>query len=236
MNIAPLPSIDQKLTDFKLTPGVKVGEILEGIIEDVLENKTYLFKLKGFTFKARSPLTLKKHDKIQIEIKSLEPKIVFKLLSSTVKNNPSIAEQIDKTNQVETDYLYFSTFNLSSLGINNLAVKKFETDEEISPQGIKSKYQSVDILLEMTGLGRVLVRITNQDNSSYYQIMVEDRNIKEFVEKDIQELLVSLKKSTGYSTVNINCTINHRLKTKSFSLDSTLTKTEKGYSRFDKIV
>lgn len=230
MNITPLPPIDQKLIDFKLTPEVKIGEILEGVVEEVLENKTYLFKLKGFTFKARSPLTLNKHDRIQVEIKSLEPsRIVFKLLPKTTKDSSS-ATNIGTAKE----YLYFSTSNLSSLGMNNLAVKKFETDEEISSTGTISKYDALDILLEMSKLGKVLVKMTRVEGLSYYQIVVEDKNIKEFVEENIQNLLTDLK-NAGYVISNINCTINPNLKTKKFSFDTTLSKTEKGYSRVDVI-
>lgn len=230
MNITPLPPIDQNLIDFKLTPEVKIGEILEGVVEEVLENKTYLFKLKGFTFKARSPLTLNKHDRIQVEIKSLEPsRIVFKLLPKTTKDSSS-ATNIGTAKE----YLYFSTSNLSSLGMNNLAVKKFETDEEISSTGTISKYDALDILLEMSKLGKVLVKMTRVEGLSYYQIVVEDKNIKEFVEENIQNLLTDLK-NAGYVISNINCTINPNLKTKKFSFDTTLSKTEKGYSRVDVI-
>ncbi|MEW6095135.1 MAG: flagellar hook-length control protein FliK [bacterium] len=232
MNITPLPPIDQKLIDFKVTPEVKIGNILEGVVEEVLGNKTYLFKLKGFTFKARSPLTFKKYDRVQIEIKSLEPKIVFKLLPSTVKSTQSTSKQIGKTKQLDTNYLYFSTSNLSYLGMNNLAVKRFETKEEISPKGAKSEYEAFDILLEMSELGKVLVKITRQGNSSYYQIAVEDKKIKEFVEENIQRLLTDLK-SAGYAVSNISCTINPCLKSKDSYFKSTLIKTEKGYSRFD---
>ncbi|MFH1562965.1 MAG: flagellar hook-length control protein FliK [Nitrospirota bacterium] len=231
MNITPLPLIDQKLSNFKLAPEVKIGERLEGVVEEVLENKTYLFKLKGLTFRARSPLDLKKYDRIQVEIQSLEPQVVLRLLPS-----PDFPSS-EKTNQVDTNPLmrqasYFTTSNLSTLGMNNLAVKTFETDEEVSPKGVKTNYQAVDILLEMSELGKVLVKITRQEELSYYQIMVEDKNTKEFVEENMAKLLTDLK-NAGYPISNINCTINSNLKTKDPYFESTLSKTEKGYSRFD---
>jgi hypothetical protein len=230
MNITPLPPIDSKLIDFKLTPGIKIGEVLEGIVEEVLENKTYLFRLKGFTFRARSPLVLKKHDRIQVEIKSLEPRVVFKLLPPTTRNTLSGSKKtIDKT---DTNYLYFSTSNLSSWGVNNLSIKTFDTDEETSPKGTKSKYHALDILLEMSELGKVLVKITHHQNLSYYQIVVEDKNIKEFVDTNIQNLLTDLK-NAGYNISDINCTINPNLKDKHHLLDSTISRSEKGYSRVD---
>jgi len=234
MNIIPLLPIDQKLIDFKLTPGVKIGEILEGVVEEVLENKTYLFKVKGFSFKARSPLTLKKYDRIYVEIKSLEPRIVFKLLPQTHKSNSFVTKRRCPAKELDANYLYFSTSNLSSLGMNNLTVKRFDTDEEISPKGIKSKYDAIDILLEMSELGKVIVKITRQGELSYYQIVVGDKNIKEFVDEHIQKLLTDLK-NAGYGISNINCSLNPNLKTKYFHLESTLSKSEKGYSRFDEI-
>ncbi len=235
MNITPIPPINQKLSDFTLTPEVKKGERLEGVVEEVLGNKTYLFKLKGFTFKARSPLTFKKYDRVQVEVKSLEPKIMFKLVLSTDRTNSPVIKKIGTANDLDANSLYFSTSNLSFLGMNNLAVKTFKTDEEISSTGAKSKYEAMDILLEMSELGKVLVKITCQENLSYYQIVVEDKNIKEFVEENIQKLLTDLR-NAGYVISNINCTINPNLKTKESYLESTLSKTEKGYSRVDVMV
>lgn len=232
MNITPIPSIDSKLIDFKLSEKIKVGEILDGIIEEVEENKTYLFKLKGVTFKARSPLPLKKYDRVQVEVKSLEPRVVFKLLPPTAKENLTVPKQIDKTKPLDTNYLYFTTSNLSSLGMNNLVIKRYETDEEISPKGTKSDYEALDILLEMSELGKVLVKITRLGNLSYYQISVEDKNIKAFVEENLQSLFTYLK-NAGYSISEINCSINSSLKTKYSLIESTLSKTEKGYSRVD---
>jgi len=232
MNIIPISPIDSKLTDFQLTKELKVGEILEGVIDEVLENKTYLFKLKGFTFKARSPLPLKKYERVQVEIKSLKPRIVFKLLPSTVKENLSVSKPGDKTKQLETNYLYFTTSNLSFLGMNNLVVKRYETDKEVSPKGTKSEYEALDIFLEMSELGKVLVKITRLGNLSYYQISVEEKNIKEFVEENLQNLLTDLKKA-GYSTPYINCFLNPTLKTKETNSESSLSRTEKGYSRVD---
>lgn len=232
MNITPIPPIDSKLIDFKLSQKIKVGEILDGVIEAVEENKTYLFKLKGFTFKARSPLPLKKYDRVQVEVKSLEPKVVFKLLPPTAKENLTVPKQIDKTKPLDTNYLYFTTSNLSSLGMNNLVIKRYETDEEISPKGTKSDYEALDILLEMSELGKVLVKITRLGNLSYYQIAVEDKNIKAFVEENLQSLFTHLK-NAGYSISEINCSVNSSLKTKYSLIESRLSKTEKGYSRVD---
>lgn len=229
MNITLIPPIDQKLIDFKLTPGVKVGEILQGVVEEVLGNKTYLFKIKEFTFKARSPLTLKKHDRIYVEVKHLEPMVIFKLIPPP---NKSPQSTLSKTNQLEANYLYFSASNLSSLGMNKLAVKRYETEEEISPKGIKSECEAIDILLEMSALGKVLVNITRQRNLTYYQISVEDKIIKEFVVENLHNLLTDLKNG-GYVISNINCNINPNLKAKDFNIESTLSKTEKGYNRLD---
>lgn len=232
MNITPIPSIDSKLGDFNLTQKIKVGEILDGIIEEVWENKTYLFKLKGFTFKARSPLPLKKYERVQVEVKGLEPRVVFKLLPQEVKENLAISQQKDKTKPRDTNCLYFTTSNLSSLGINNLTIKRYETDEELSPKGTKSEYEALDILLEMSKLGKVLVKITRLGNLSYYQISVEDKIMKEFIEENLPSLITDLK-NVGYSISNINCSINARLKNKYTSLESTLSRTEKGYCRVD---
>ncbi|MEW6618326.1 MAG: hypothetical protein AB1422_03070 [bacterium] len=231
MNIIPLQIIDQKLLDFKLAPQIKVGEVLEGTVDEVLENKTYLFKLAGFTFRARSPLILNKYDRIQVEVKSIEPRIVFKLLPSQNKSNLPVSEKIKSP---DTNYLFFTTSNLSSLGINNLCVKTFDTDEEISSKGLKSKYEAVDILLEMSELGKVLVKITRQGDLSYYQIIVEDKNIKEFVEENLQGLLTDLE-NVGFPFPNINCLANPGLKNQDFYAESTITRTEKGYSRIDTI-
>lgn len=233
MNITPLPPIDSKLIDFKLTPKIKIGEVVEGVVEEVLENKTYIFKVKGFTFKARSPLHFKKYDKVQLEIKSLEPRIVFKLLPSTTTSSLSTSKQVDKTKQLDTNYLYFSTSNLSPLGMHNLVVKRFKTNEETYSKGIKSEYEALDILLEMSELGKVLVKITSYENFTYYQIVVEDKNIKEFVQENLQMLLTDLK-NAGYNIPTINCTSNPNLKTKSYLPGlSTISKSEKGYSRID---
>jgi len=232
MNITPIPPIDSKLIDFKLTQEIKVGEILEGVIEEVLENKTYLFKLKGFTFKARSPFLLQKYQRVQVEVKSLEPRVIFKLLPPTLKESLSVSKQIDKTKQLETNYLYFTTSNLSSLGMNNLVVKRYETDEEVSPKGTKSEYEALDIFLEMSELGKVLIKITQLGNLSYYQISVEEKNIKEFIQENLQNLLTDLK-NAGYSISNINCSINPSLKTKDAYIESLVRRTEKGYSRVD---
>ncbi|MDI6736522.1 MAG: flagellar hook-length control protein FliK [bacterium] len=238
MNITLLPVIDQKLNDFKLTPELKIGTKLEGVVEEVLDNKTYLFKLKGFTFRARSPLDLKKHDRIQVEVRSLEPKIVLRLLPFPGKTN---LPETKKTNPFDTNSLtrqasYFNSSDLSSLGMNNLAVKTFKTDEEVSPEGIKTNYQAMDILLEMSEMGKVLVRITHQSGLSYYQIVVEDKNIKEFVEENLSKLLTDLR-NAGYLIPQINCTVNPNLKDSVTrqAFDPTLSKTEKGYSRFDEI-
>lgn len=230
MNITPILPIDKNLIDAKLTPEIKVGEILEGIVEDVLENKTYLFKIKEFIFKARSPLTLKKHDRVYVEVKSLEPMVIFKVLPPPTKTPHS--QQIDKINQSNANYLYFTASNLSILGMNKLVVKRYETDEEVSPKGTKSEYEAMDILLEMSALGKVLVKISRQGKLTYYQISVEDKVIKEFIGENIEDLLTDLK-NAGYVISHINCTINPNLKTKNFNIESTLTKTEKGYSRLD---
>lgn len=235
MDITPLPPlIDPKILDFKLTPGVKVGEILEGVVDQVLENKTYLFKLKGFTFKARSPLDLKKHDRIQVEVQSLAPKVILRLLPQTSTNKSKFKEA--SLNETSLPASYFATSNLSSLGMNNLAVKTFTSEEEVSPRGVKTNYQAMDILLEMSELGKVLVRITRHGSSTYYQVVVEDREVKEFVEENLQKLLGDLK-NAGYVISHINCTVNPTLKSnKKFEVESTLSKTEKGYSRLDVIV
>ncbi len=242
MNITPLPLIDQKLSDFKLITEIKVGERLEGVVEDVLDNKTYLFKLKGFTFRARSPLDLKKYERIQVEVSSLEPRVVLRLLPPTRQALASEkTNQFDMADSLTKQASYFTTPDLSSLGMNNLAVKTFETDEEVSPEGIKTNYQSMDILLEMSELGKVLVKITRQkaclvEGVSYYQIVVEDKNIKEFVQENLSKLLTDLR-NAGYLIPHINCTVNPNLKNSSTRQVSnpTLSKTEKGYSRFNKM-
>lgn len=198
------PSLQDDVTSSSLDSlkeKLKIGEIIEGEIKEIVNKDMAIINLKGFNLWAKHSLLLRKNQRILAEIKALEPEIRIKLI-----NNHLIEEVSDQCLSSNTlskgEKSYFTTLYQILPGIESVEFKMYYNSNLI--QTFNMKDIRLEILLDMSKLGFVLIKI----KKNFLHVDVENQEIKKLVENNKVKLEKRLKKTGLCPEITINYCYN----------------------------
>lgn len=197
---AVYPTLQDEVTSSSLDSlkeKLKIGEIIEGKIKEIVNKDMAIINLKGFNLWAKHSLSLRKNQRILAEITALEPEILIKLINNHLTEG--VSDQCLPSNTLSKgEKGYFTTLYQILPGIERGEFKMYYNSN--LSQTFNMKNLRLEILLDMSKLGFVLIKM----GKNFLHVDVENQEIKKLVENNKVKLEKRLKKTGLYPDITIN--------------------------------